>query len=143
MAYTLQALIGAPGVLEETGLAPSHFVPLTPALCLCSLTEALRDALGIGSLPLTDGESLPESLSARLASASVRGKLAYIEAEYFGGSGTQASMVYADGRESGEPMVSPDAINQALRFLGVIPADGKDEFETAGLNVHRDTESWQ
>ncbi len=142
MAYTLQVLIAAPKVLERTGLAPNHFVPLTPALGLCPLTEPLRDALGVGFLPLTDGEILPASFSARLASASVGGKLAYIEAEYFGGIGTQASVLYADGRESGEPMASPDAINQALRFLGVIAADGNDEFETAGLNAHRNTETW-
>lgn len=37
---------------------------------------------------------------------------------------------------------SDDAINQALGWLGVQPLDNEDQFDTVGLNKHRETDSW-
>lgn len=42
----------------------------------------------------------------------------------------------------GGGVVADDAVNAALRWLGVTAADGRDEFATVGLDRNRDTEAW-
>jgi hypothetical protein len=68
--------------------------------------------------------------------------IAYIEAEVFGGSGTQASVIFTNGVQVGQPIVDHDAISQALRNLGVTKGSAIDEFEAVGLGRHRNTEEW-
>lgn len=68
--------------------------------------------------------------------------IAYIEAEVFGGSGSQASVISTNGVQVGHPIVDHDAINLALRNLCVIKGSAIDEFEAVGLGRHRDTEEW-
>jgi hypothetical protein len=55
--------------------------------------------------------------------------------EYFGGEGSQASAVIQRGKLLGEPFLGPDAINRALRLVGVETGDLADEF--AALELHR------
>lgn len=78
--------------------------------------------------------------------------VAYLEAETFGGTGTQAMVLWRDGevwlgpvttrataaRESAED----GAVNQALRHLGVGRPGAIDEFDALGLGRHRHTEDW-
>lgn len=45
--------------------------------------------------------------------------MAYLEAEIFGGVGLQAYVLFRDGTMLGAPVRAVDAINQALRHLGV------------------------
>ena len=67
---------------------------------------------------------------------------AYVEAEYFGGSGGQSAVVWSRGAESLPPTHSPEAINTALRLLGVSRGTFHDEFGAVGLPRHRHTEEW-
>lgn len=48
---------------------------------------------------------------------------------------TNGEIVYKESRGS-------DAINQALKHLGVKKDDPKDEFDTVGLGRKRNTEKW-
>jgi hypothetical protein len=73
---------------------------------------------------------------------SITGPVAYIEAEFFGGSGGQSAAVWSRGSETMPPIHSRDAINQALRFLGVQIGNAQDEFDALGLGRHRDTRHW-
>jgi hypothetical protein len=64
---------------------------------------------------------------------------AVIETDYFGGMGSQSAVVYRGSEEimpaetdSGGP------INKALRVLGVVRQQGRDEFDTVGLGQYRD-----
>ncbi len=69
--------------------------------------------------------------------------IAYVEAEYFGGVGGQSSVAWARGLRVLEPIHAADAINQALKILGVSVAGfAGDEFDAVGLGKHRETESW-
>jgi hypothetical protein len=93
--------------------------------------------------PLIDGGSteLPPSLLSLCLQLSDRGPVVYVEAEFFGGVGTQAYALFSPG-ESGAVLVSDTAINQALSWLGVSANGAFDEFEAVGLDQHRDTEEW-
>ena len=79
------------------------------------------------------------------------GAVACVEADIFGGVGTQAAAVWDGGRLALGPVVigevgplpaSGTPISQALAHLGVRRGDHVDEFAAAGLGQHRDTEEW-
>ncbi|MYM28910.1 hypothetical protein GTP58_11305 [Duganella sp. CY15W] len=77
-----------------------------------------------------------------LNSLRTAGRIAYIEAEYFGGEGTQAHILIDKDGEVKTAIATSDAINEALKWLGV-PSGGKaDEFDTIGLGRYRDTNDW-
>jgi uncharacterized protein (TIGR02996 family) len=61
-------------------------------------------------------------------------RFALITTEYFDITGGQVACMFEGARR----ITAPDArINDALRLLGVIRADGRDEFDTVGLANHR------
>jgi len=91
-------------------------------------------------------------LTALLRSWAARGPLAYVEAEFFGGVGTQAAAVWDGGRLAFGPVIMEEAepvpaagtpISQALARLGVARGEYHDEFEAAGLGRRRDTKAWR
>jgi hypothetical protein len=77
--------------------------------------------------------------------------VAYIEADYFGGVGTQTAQVWDGGKMAlgplhlaeGEPSPTTGTpISQALRRLGATKGNHVDEFAAVGLGRHRDTDDW-
>ena len=75
--------------------------------------------------------------------------VAFLDAQYVGGRGYQIAVVWQDARlimkqktAIARVAESIGPINNALRVLGVIAASDKDEFETVGLNKHRNMEDW-
>jgi len=95
-------------------------------------------------LPLTDdgGTSIGDKLKKLCLKLSESNKVAYIEAEYFGGEGIQACNLFSDGVEFEKPLISFNAINHALEWLGIKRTDEMDEFDNFGLGTYRDTEDW-
>ncbi len=83
----------------------------------------------------------PFGLELALAAATeTGGGLAYVETEYFGGTGEQSAMAFVDGREAVAPQRARGgggAINQALRAIGVARSVADDEFDTIGLGERR------
>jgi hypothetical protein len=83
----------------------------------------------------------PAGLMEALAEASSPGAmLAYVETEYFGGTGGQSAVAFADGRQVFAPARSKGAsgpINGALRAIGVQRIGSQDEFDTIGLGARR------
>jgi hypothetical protein len=144
MAFTLQAIIAVQGALPDALPAPLRMVSLQFGLAMVPLHGQALRALGIPSLPLTirEADAVPTSLANLCALLSQAGPLVYVEAEYFGGMGTQASAAFAHGQLAGAKVVAQDAINRALQFLGVSKGDAFDEFEAVGLNAHRSTDTW-
>ena len=144
MAYTLQAFIGDAAVMGTAVPNAAVVVPLPQGMAMIPLSRTVRDAYNIPSLPLMHGEVVvPENIAAIAMGLAQAGKVAYVEAEFFGGDGTQASTTWdVDGVVS-SPLVDPNAINFALRFLGVTVGDYHDEFDALGLGRHRQTECWE
>lgn len=101
-------------------------------------------------------ERLSSELISWIISASDKGRIAYVEAEYFGGDGAQKSVIWGNGEVILGPLrsttacdpvtlellPSEPAINPALQVLGVVALSGYDEFKTIGLDRHRLTENW-
>ncbi|WP_395104738.1 hypothetical protein [Actinomadura sp. SCN-SB] len=152
--YVLEAVIGTAPVLEAlAGSMPeARIVPLAGRLSLLPMTQALLDAVTVPGESELDGFlKAPAGFGRTLAACSKTGPVAYVEAGYFGGSGTQSAQVWDAGEvvlgplRKGEFEPSPPAgspISQALRLLGVDKGGHVDEFEAAGLHRHRATSSW-
>jgi hypothetical protein len=149
MAYVLRAVIARGGVLgaPPAWIADSAIIPLPQGCAMVPVTEAVCYAFGPADRPwLYEGHSiftnLPEELVPHLRALSRGGRVAYVEAEYFGGVGEQRCIVWEGGAVLEEPAESAHAINDALRSLGVEPAEGADRFDTLGLGRHRSVEDW-
>jgi hypothetical protein len=88
----------------------------------------------------------PFGLDQALAGATeAGGGLAYVETEYFGGTGGQSAMAFVDGREAMAPQRARGGggtINQALRAIGVKRDAVNDEFDTIGLGERRAMEDY-
>lgn len=146
MSYVIQAIIARPHALVGTALGQGRIVPLAQQLALLPLTRAVREALSLPFCPLTDEgarATLPPGLVEMVRTASVGGRAAYVEAELFGGAGLQACLLAEGGTGTEGPQVGPEAINVALRYLGVQRGASVDEFDALGLGRHRDTEQWE
>lgn len=149
MAYTLRALLARRDVFAQPlpWIADSCVIPLPQDFGMVPLTQALRYQFGPAErpwlyAPYSVFTHLPEGLVPRLLDLSLRGRVAYVEAEYHGGEGEQRSMLWEDGAPVGEPEEDSSAINTALRRLGVERAEGADQFDTLGLGRHRSVEDW-
>ncbi|WP_225992740.1 hypothetical protein [Actinomadura rudentiformis] len=138
---------------ELTGsITEARIVPLSQHLSLLPMTDALFDAVTVAGAPGLDGFwKAPAGFDRVLATCSAAGPVAYIEADYFGGVGTQTAQVWDAGKVILGPLhlaegeSSPAAgtpISQALRRLGAVKGDHIDEFDAVGLGRHRNTDRW-
>lgn len=66
---------------------------------------------------------------------------AKIKTDYFGGTGEQSSKLYLNGKLIFKSK-NDNAINEALRLMGVVSKDKMDEFDTVGLGGFRTNESF-
>ncbi|WP_424185371.1 hypothetical protein ACOBQX_26230 [Actinokineospora sp. G85] len=113
------------------------------------MTDAFFDAVSVTGA--AGFWTAPAGFDDALAACSTTGPVAYVEAEFFGGPGTQSAQVWDGGKvvlgplhlAEGEPSPAEGSpISQALRRLGVTKGDHFDEFDAVGLGRHRDTEDW-
>jgi hypothetical protein len=137
MGYTLQAIVGDSTDLRS-GLPGFTVIDLAQGKGLVPISEAVRERYEIPFLEF-GSDTIPEGIISLVKPLK---KAAYLEAEFFGGEGGQSSAAWEDGRLVFGPVSTKDAINQALRFLGVEKKKSHDEFDALGLGRHRDTEKW-
>ena len=142
MPYTIQALIGEEADAFNAAPSGSSVISLPQSKGLVPLTKTVRHAHQIPFLPLTDEGALElPCILHEIAAPAIR--MAYIEAEIFGGDGMQAAAVWEKGTLVFGPVVAIDAINQALRILGVTKNGRFDDFDAIDLGRYRDTEMWK
>ncbi|MFE3877219.1 hypothetical protein ACFXPX_22865 [Kitasatospora sp. NPDC059146] len=164
MSYELQALIGMLELLTVAAaeVPAARVVPLAQGLALIPVTPAVLSALqgdaavsrsvgGAGSGGAGFG-GYSDGFELRLAAWSKAGPIVRVEAEYFGGGGTQRAVGWFDGRVVLGPLASGEfepapaegtPISRALRWLGGSVAPGRaDEFDSVGLGAHRSTAGW-
>ncbi len=161
MTYVLEGVMVRGLTSGSIGLLTAS---LAEDVCLIPLDEINRSLLvsrfGEGQPSSWSGLLELTTTSERLAEVlSEQRRCIYVHAEYFGGLGFQGSVGWQDGRvvfgpcltanhpaerQTDEYKVVPAsdmAINQALRFLGVV-ASSSDEFDRVGLGRHRRTSDW-
>ena len=143
MGYDLQAIISTHAALEAAAasFAAAAVCPLAGGFALVPITDELLDEVGAAGDSGRFYKFTP-AISEWLRLISLSAPAAYVEAEYFGGSGGQSAVVWSLGAESLPPTHSSDAINRALRLLGVSHGSWHDEFEAVGLPRHRHTDDW-
>lgn len=152
MPYSICGLI----IPEHEGFACAEnkwpFVRLAEHVALIPLH---RDYLLLNDGDLTKATEIhdwiaPQWLSEMCSRFSTS---AYIEAEFWGGTGMQASVVWEADQIAFGPEVSAGAINAALRRMGIAdgPTDtihglplapGQDPFDVVGLGRHRSVGGW-
>ena len=151
MGHCIQAIIGGRPVLDrivEAHGKTTHAVALEEELSLLPISDELYDALPDGTLPTSvhseDNFLFFSSgkLWQLLLHASDLGRLAYVETDYFGGAGDQMALVAHEGQIIFGPRSGENAINDALRLLGIVASHGRDEFDTIGLGARRSTGEW-
>jgi hypothetical protein len=142
MSYSLQAFIGELADLAEHAPSGGVIVPLGQGKGMIPLEDRFRELHEIPFLPFTDeGKAeIPESIE--VLASQFNGPVAYVEAEFFGGDGTQASAIWKDRNLIFGPLVKVSAINEALQRLGVAKGSRHDEFDALELGNYRDTNDW-
>ncbi len=154
MSYELRALAARDDVAAQAADAiGSVLVPLSQGFGLVPVTGELLDDLSDDA-----GRAYPDAfwfltagLAERAAAVSAAGAVAYLEADIFGGTGTQAVVVWRAGQVVLGPARTTfragadhrdDAFNRALRELGVAASGTGDEFTALGLGGCRRTDDW-
>lgn len=158
MSYELSALAALHEVAAQAaGQAGIEAIALPQGYGLVPITPAASGLPGGAGKPFGDTFwFLSAGIEALARRVSRTGPIAYLEAEIFGGTGTQAMALWRDGElwlgpattqfswSQPDPASSPQwAFNQALRALGVNRGQAFDEFDALNLGRHRHTEDWQ
>jgi hypothetical protein len=155
MAYVVQAVIAPLSALEPLrALEHGVVVELAPGLGLVPMIPALVDEVthgGAGDERFTSCCAFPAGFESALAEWSRVEPMAYVEAEYWAGEGSQFAAVWRHGDIVLGPLLQAEEeptpaegspISQALRCLGVSARGYQDEFDVVGMGRHRDVEGW-
>jgi hypothetical protein len=150
MAYQLQAFVGVPAALAPLGavVPVGEGLALAPRLRVRPLLRRwetehdpdLSDLERAELLARADEEAralLDEGLALSRA-----GAVAWIEADFFGGSGRRAAAAWLGGAVALEPRIAEGAIDRALEVLGVVSTPLQDGFDRVGLGRFRSTREW-
>ena len=144
MGYTLQAIILNNNNIANSTIENSFVVPRPQNVSLIPLIDSILKEYKIPFLPFDEVPNIhPSSIFQPFLSASkIKGNFIYIEAMFHGGQGYQVSVLWENGTVREIIKDTPDAINIALRFIGIQKTHDHDEFDTIGLGDHRDTNNW-
>lgn len=146
MSHHISGLVGLPSILAT--FAKTYNLPGPAVLngqlsflpiCPDTIDQLFQDSGGYEGLVY-----LSDSLKQAMQELSIVSPIAYIETDYFGGTGAQGAIVFQDGHCVYEPINSEiGPISTALRLLGVRKkANMKDEFDEVGLGRFRSNDGW-
>ncbi|MEM1223990.1 MAG: hypothetical protein AAGH40_14665 [Verrucomicrobiota bacterium] len=150
MGHYVSTIIAPTGMLRNLlfELPGAQAVPAKQGLSFIPLSDTLIDKMGDSSQPYPPFQHLTENIERKLRNYSADCPIAYVETEYFGGTGSQAAVSWINSDIDFPATISEttwdDAtqsfshsagrpINQALDCIGVEAADGLDEFDSIGL----------
>lgn len=156
MGYVLQGVIASVRALRPCrAFVNGVVVDLGQGLGLVPMTPALFDEVRHGDEAdprFAPAHLFPPGFEVVLGTWSAVDPVAYVEADYFGGIGSQFAAVWREGTvvlgplvlTEDEPRPAPgwSPISQALRHLGVSVDGQYDEFDAIGLGRHRHVEDW-
>ena len=144
MAYDFNGCIGAENVCKKIvkKFSELKMVHLYEDLFIVPMPDEF-----LNSLSANDTEIIPNFgyLTSRMANTffelSSDCTFAYLEAEYFGGTGGKRAVVYENMKIAFQDFTE-DAFNIVLRHFGINKKNSFDEFEEVGFGEYRSTEDW-
>jgi hypothetical protein len=145
MGHSIAGFVAREEVLREGArhLRHARIASLEQGFGFLPATDVLDDELGRGEMPHDEFWRLTDGLARLGAELSRGGRVAYVETDYFGGSGDQAAMAWEDGEVLSAPHKARiGAIHGALMWLDVEKGDADDRFDALGLGRHRHTDDW-
>jgi len=149
MGHHIQGIVFRTALLPAAaGLIPSgRGAALGQNFCFIPITDRVYDDLRIAHPDLVDADNGFERLSGPVEfvakELSGKGAVAYVETEYFGGTGAQAAIVWRDGHVAlSAKSADIGPINSALALLGADRSAHHDEFDALGLGQHRSNSAW-
>ena len=111
MGYVLEALLAPPAIAEAAAasLPRTCVVRLHERIALVPITDDAAEALSPGRSRdrLASRTPAPASRANRTVAQSRGGLIAYVEAEFFGGIGRQAAVLWEHGEIALGPLVDP------------------------------------
>jgi hypothetical protein len=122
-------------------------VSLAQDLCFMPITDKVLADLRLAHPEVGEDKVGFERLSGGVEHVAVElsreGPVAYIETEYNGGEGAQASVAWRNGTVVLPPRTAESGpINEALVLLGVARQNAHDEFDAVGLGQYRSNSNW-
>jgi hypothetical protein len=146
MGYYLQAFICKQA---DTDIFTSNFdkakgIEIGQGLSLIPMTEELFDQINnfAVSNSVDNFAYLTYNIEAILLQIIYDNKIAYVEAEYFGGAGGQIANIGNNHKRESFFEYGQECINKVLKEFGIKSNTGNDEFDTLSLGRHRNTNVW-
>lgn len=151
MAYVLSGVVAAMPVAWQVARAlAAGFVELGQGFALIPLAGIHPD--DVVAPAGTSGWGELQRIVDATGEPSAAGPVAFVAADFFGGTGDQAAVVWHRGSvvlspssqrvDSATPITAESPINLALRRLGARRHGELDEFDSIGLGRHRHVEDW-
>ncbi len=124
MGYALEALLAPPTIaaMAAVSLPGTGTVQLHERVALVPITADAADALSPGDraiVSLLANCPLPIALTDLLRGTSREGPIAYVEADIFGGTGQQASVLWKLGEIALGPLVDAEPEKLVMRGPGL------------------------
>ena len=144
MGHCIRAIIGTHRIIQklETDWGNAKEIELPQGYGMVFLTDEFSDDVteiyGVSDeLYCHELVYFTAAIARLLQQYTHNTKLAYVETDYFGGTGTQGGVLYDNGQISIAPRSSEGTINILLRELGVRCEPNKDEFDRLNLGIYR------
>ena len=146
MGYYLQAFICeyVDAKIFTENFDKSKDIEIGQGLSLIPMTEDLFDQINnfAVSNSVDKFEYLTDNIEIKILQLIDNKKIAYVEAEYFGGQGGQIAIIWENNKREKFLDFGQDNINEVLKDFGAIAEKGEDEFLTLGFGLRRHTREW-
>jgi hypothetical protein len=144
MAHCIQAIVAPTATADAVSVAWPELPRLdrNNGFSIFPVSAELIDQrIAPDSTPTSTGDEfqlLTAAFQRQLCLMSLKGILAYVETEYFGGWGGQGALVYKNGEEVMSPeWAESGTINGALKLIGVPRSLLADRFSAISLDKVR------
>jgi hypothetical protein len=145
MAHSISGFVAREDVLRAgtAHLRSAYVASLAQGFGFLPVTEEVDEETGGRAVAYEQFYRLTDALARLGAALSRGGAVAYLETDYFGGTGDQAAITWKGGRIAfGPDKARMGAVSEALRRIGAVRGEARDEFEAVGLDRHRGNDDW-
>lgn len=141
MGHCIQVFIGKQELVEKLAFERNQtFILLKQGYAMMYLLDQYDEILESANVRYEFDETLDYFTSEvydMMQQYSQYDMLAYIETDYSGGFGTQAGVLFSDGKMVIAPTKEKGIIDKILHQMGVCREPEKDEFDSLGLGNYR------